>query len=82
MSQYTPVFHHTPSVTTEAWDSAMVSAIEVYQSQLDKLSPLAAEAVQYLLINLPEFSFTVEVDLLGAHRITIHFGGGSIAIDE
>ena len=41
-----------------------------------------ADLVQQLRLDIPEFQFTVEVDLFGNHRVTVHFKGGQIAIDE
>ena len=41
-----------------------------------------ARAVEALILSIPGFDVTVEVDIAGKHRITVHFQGASISIDE
>lgn len=40
------------------------------------------DLAQKLLLDLPGVDWTVELDVLGRHRITIHFKGLGISIDE
>ncbi len=40
------------------------------------------DVAEQLTLQLPGIDWTIEVDLLGHHRITIHFEGLSVAVDE
>lgn len=45
------------------------------------VSESTLELARTLMLQVPEFSWTIEVDLLGRHRVTVHFKGAEIGID-
>lgn len=46
------------------------------------LRPETEQLCQSLMLQLPGIDWTVEVDLFGQHRVTLHFKGLDIQIDE
>lgn len=82
MSSWTTLFT-SPEVGEIAAGSHATLAVTGDRSMpASTVSPEALSVAQALLIQLPEVTFTFEVDVVGRHRITVHFGGGSIAVDE
>lgn len=46
------------------------------------VSPAMLDIAEGLVLTLPGIDWTIEVDLMGHHRITIHFKGIDLKIDE
>lgn len=82
MSQWTSIYYNGPQ-------SSLGGYANVTQLGADDLLWLHPDAndqtlklVNELRLKIPEFAFTIDVDILGNHRVTVHFGGGEILIDE
>lgn len=80
--QFTPVAHITDEHINRDSRGAMQLAAPILDGAVAHLAPEARAAAETLVLNVPGATFTFEVDLLGTHRITIHFAGGSIGVDE
>lgn len=82
MSQFTAV------LTRSSFEEEIerYSAMQVRGEESAKLFPTVADETldiaHWLILNVPALDWTIEVDILGRHRITIHFKGGSISVDE
>lgn len=46
------------------------------------VTPETLELAHRLTFDIPGATWTIEVDFLGHHRVTIHFEGASISLDE
>lgn len=82
MSQYTAVltsrYYKELTASKGAMELAVPKLLSVAGDQADELLKVAAG----LVLQLPAFDWTIEVDVFGTHRITVHFKGGSIDVDE
>ncbi|HEY9758908.1 MAG TPA: hypothetical protein V6C97_27310 [Oculatellaceae cyanobacterium] len=56
-------------------EAEKASPANIYGSEMTYLA-------EKLMLDLPGFDWTIEVDLMGRHRITVHFKGISVSIDE
>lgn len=82
MPQYTAVLTAQSYKELQAHENAMArGAAEIARPGPDYPAETLALA-NSLLLQLPGFDWTIEVDILGRHRVTVHFEGGTIAIDE
>lgn len=50
--------------------------------QADVVTDEVLQSAEALMLNIPAFDWSIEVDLLGRQRITIHFKGAAIEISE
>jgi len=62
--------------------TAMVAGVPDEPSVHVRGNDATADLVQGLLFNIPDLTWTIEVDLMGHHRVTIHFKGMEIGVDE
>ena len=82
MAKYTPVYTHEPNSTPPVGHTAILANHPAYAALPMEASQDAAAAISALALQIPDLAFTFEVDILGNHRITVHFKGADITVDD
>lgn len=78
----------SPALTSDSYRSftkSQSAKSAVNKETVHPFTALPAETIglaQKLALELPAADWTIEVDVLGRHRITIHFKGIGVSIDE
>lgn len=81
MATWMPFYYHSPD------DGAKVDPAKAFVMSNPATGEFTApgaktsEFVQSLALQIPDFAFTVEVDILGNHRVTVHFKGADVTVD-
>lgn len=78
---WTPVFFHQAGTDPDEEDVYGVFHHPAVQSFAAEMVDETQRAISTLLLTVPDFTWTIEVDLLGKHRITLYFKGATISVD-
>lgn len=76
-----------PILSSQGYDrlSQRTNAMQAGKAESDEpvvqLSDQVAFIAEQLTFSLPAVDWTIEVDLFGNHRITVHFKGAEISVD-
>lgn len=82
MSQWQSLGHFKSQAGSQPQTHVVgILATETALAVLPGADVLTAEE-RNLIFTVPDVSFTFEVDIMGRHRITVHFGGETLAVDE
>ena len=74
-----------PAITSEglrnvaASHRLSVASVGPVEASPFGVGPETLALAQDLMVSIPEFDWSIEVDLLGMHRITVHFKGLDIS---
>lgn len=82
MSQFAPALTSQYYKTLAANQSVMDRGAREMALLNPQLNPETLELAHSLALQIPEFDWTIEVDVLGSHRVTVHFKGASVSLDE
>lgn len=82
MSQFAPVLTSRSYKALLARRSAMADGAPGSSGPAAGMSQETYDLAQSLMLHVPEFEWTIEVDVLGSHRVTLHFKGAEISVDE
>lgn len=82
MPQFAPVLTSASYSTYMRQRSAMEHGVRESVENVPHYAPDTLELAHSLALQIPEFDWTIEVDVLGSHRITVHFKGASVSLDE
>lgn len=80
--RFSPVLTSTVFRKVSASRNAMGTGTDYLYSEASPIAPETVDAAAALRVQLPDFDWTIEVDALGHHRITVHLSGNSISVDE
>lgn len=81
MAQYTAVLTRQSYLGLRKPKSAMASAGTEKQAPAYGISSEALAIAERLTIEIPSVDWTIDVDIMGHHRITLHLKGGSIDVE-
>lgn len=82
MPQFTPVLTSEHFRQLQERKSAMPLGVRDISTVHPAVSDETIALAQQLMLQIPDFSWTIEVDILGRHRITVHFKGAEVSVDE
>lgn len=82
MAQFTAVLTREHFQQLQERKSAMPLGVRDISTVHPGVNEETLKLAQQLMLQVPEFSWTIEVDILGRHRVTIHFKGAGVSIDE
>ena len=79
--QWQAVYHHVPSGKATGNTENEPEARTFVGPMAKAVDDPTAKLVEDLIFTIPDVEFTVEVNILGLHRVTVHFKGADISID-
>lgn len=82
MSQWFPVGRFSSYDVPPDPKTAMVHKDTKMALPIGTASNETETLIRTLTFQVPDVEFSVEVDILGRHRVTIHFKGADISIDN
>lgn len=82
MTQFTSVLTSESFRKLSERKSAMPLDARAISTVHPAVSDQTIALAQQLMLQVPDFSWTIEVDILGRHRVTVHFKGAEVSIDE